>query len=106
MVWDRESEPPVFPTRWDLLGVALGGALVWPYGRGAGFTEESVGRRPPCYLQLGQLGGNKEWMWGTIYLGITREESHIFYGLILFLQGLFYSLLTLLHRKEKILSPF
>ena len=31
---------------------------------------------------------------GTIYLGITREASHIFCGLILSLQGIFYSLLT------------
>ena len=45
MVWDRGSEPLVFPTRWDLLGVALGGALVWTCGTGVGFTERSVGRR-------------------------------------------------------------
>ena len=32
---------------------------------------------------------------GTIYLGITREASQIFHGLILLLQGLFYSLITL-----------
>ena len=31
---------------------------------------------------------------GTIYLGIMREASHIFYGLILLLKGLFKSLLT------------
>ena len=55
MVWDGESELPVVPTRWALLGVALGGAPVWPCGGGAGFTEESVGRRPPCYLPLEQL---------------------------------------------------
>ena len=55
MVWDRESEPPVVPTRWDLLEVALGGAPVWPCSGGAGFTEEIVGRRPPCYLPLEQL---------------------------------------------------
>ena len=55
MVWDGESEPPVVPTRWALLRVALGGAPVWPCGGGAGFTEESVGRRPPCYLPLEQL---------------------------------------------------
>ena len=31
----------------------------------------------------------------AIYLGITRESYHIFYGLILLLKGIFYSLLTL-----------
>ena len=31
---------------------------------------------------------------GTVYLGIMREASHIFYILILLLQGIFYSLLT------------
>ena len=30
MVWYRESEPPVVPTRWALLEVAHGGAPVWP----------------------------------------------------------------------------
>ena len=55
MVWDRESEPPVVLTRWDLLRFFLGGAPVWPCGGGAGFTEESVRRRPPCYLPLDQL---------------------------------------------------
>ena len=55
MVWYRESEPPVVPTRWALIGVALGGAPVWPCGGGEGFKEESVGRRPPCYLPLEQL---------------------------------------------------
>ena len=30
MVWDGGLEPPVVPTRWALLGVALGGAPVWP----------------------------------------------------------------------------
>ena len=34
MVWDGGSEPPVVPTRWALLGVALGGAPVWPCGGG------------------------------------------------------------------------
>ena len=34
MVWDRGFEPPVVPARWDLLGVALGGALVWPSSGG------------------------------------------------------------------------
>ena len=43
---------------------------------------------------------------GTIYLGITREVSNIFYGSVLFLQSLFYSLINLLHLKGKILSPF
>ena len=55
VVWDEGSDPPVVPTRWDLLGVALGGALVWPCGGGAGFTKGSVGRRPSFYLPLGQL---------------------------------------------------
>ena len=55
MVWDRESELPVVLTRWALFGVALGGALVWPCGGGAGFMEESIGRCPPCYLQIGQV---------------------------------------------------
>ena len=34
---------------------------------------------------------------GTIYLGIMRETSNTFYGLILSLQGLFYSLLPFLN---------
>ena len=55
MVWDVDSEPPVFLKRWALLGVALGGAPVWPCGGEAGFTEENVGRRPPWYLPLEQL---------------------------------------------------
>ena len=56
MVWDGGSEPLVVPTRWALLGAALGGAPVWPSsGGGVGFTEKSVVRRPPCYLPLGQL---------------------------------------------------
>ena len=55
MVWDGGLEPPVVLTRWDLLGVALGGAPVWPCDGGAGFTEGSVRRRPPCYIPLGKL---------------------------------------------------
>ena len=43
---------------------------------------------------------------GTIYLGITTEEYHIFYGLIILLQGIFYSLLNLLQHKGKIMIPF
>ena len=43
---------------------------------------------------------------GTIYLGITRESSHIFYGLIILLEGVFYSLMTSFLFKGKILSPF
>ena len=34
MVWDGGSEPLVVPTRWALLGVALGGAPVWPSSGG------------------------------------------------------------------------
>ena len=52
MVWDGGSEPLVVPARRALLGVSLGGAPVWPCGGGGGFTEKSVGRRPPCYLPL------------------------------------------------------
>ena len=52
MVWDGRLEPLVVPTRRALLGVALGGAPVWPCSGGEGFTERSVGRRPPCYLPL------------------------------------------------------
>ena len=55
MVWDGGSKPLVVPTRWALLGVALGGAPVWPSSGGVGFTEKSVVRHPPCYLPLGQL---------------------------------------------------
>ena len=55
MVWDRGSEPLVVPTRWALLGVALGGVPVWPSSGGVGFTEKSVVRRPPCYLPIGQF---------------------------------------------------
>ena len=36
----------------------------------------------------------REGYGGTIYSGIKREASHILYGLILLMQGLFYSLLT------------
>ena len=43
---------------------------------------------------------------GTIYLGITREASQIFYVLILLLKGMFYSLLIFLHQKGKVLIPF
>ena len=55
MVWYGGSKPLVVPTRWDLLGVALGGAPVWSSSGGVGFTEKSVVRRPPCYLPLEQL---------------------------------------------------
>ena len=55
MVWNGGSKPLVFPTRWALLGVALGGAPVWPSSGGLGFTEKSVVRRPPYYLPLKQL---------------------------------------------------
>ena len=34
MVWDGGLEPLVVPTRWALLGVALGKAPVWPCGVG------------------------------------------------------------------------
>ena len=55
MVWDGGSKPLVVPTRWALLGVALGGAPVWPSSGGVGFTEKSVVMRPPCYLPLDQF---------------------------------------------------
>ena len=55
MVWGGGLEPLVVPTRWALLGVALGGALVCPSSGGVGFTEKSIVRRPPCYLPLGKL---------------------------------------------------
>ena len=42
----------------------------------------------------------------TLYLGTTREASHIFYVLILLFQSLFYSLISLFHWKWKILSLF
>ena len=45
MVCDRVSDTLVVPTRWDLLGVALGRAPVWPCGKGVGFTERSSRRR-------------------------------------------------------------
>ena len=45
MVWYRGSEPLVVPARWALLGFGLGGAPVWTYGAGVGFTERIVGRR-------------------------------------------------------------
>ena len=61
MVWDGGSEPLVVPTRWALLGVALGGAPVWPSSGGAGFTEKSIVRRPPCYLPLGQLNQTRKF---------------------------------------------
>ena len=69
VVWDGGSEPPVVPTRWALLEVALGGAPVWPCGGGVGFTEGSVGRRPPCYLPLGQ-----EMCEVTTETKVDREE--------------------------------
>ena len=40
----RRSDPLVVPTRWDLLGFTLGGALVRLCSVGVGFTERSVGR--------------------------------------------------------------
>ena len=55
MVWYGGLEPPVVLTSWDLLRVALGGALVWQCGGGAGCTEESTGRHPLCYLPLGHF---------------------------------------------------
>ena len=55
MVWDGGSGPLVVPTRRALIGVALGGAPVWPCGGEESFTEKSVRRRPPRYLPLGQL---------------------------------------------------
>ena len=55
MVWDGGSKPLVVLTRWALLRVALSGAPVWPSSGGVGFTENSVVRRPPCYLPLEQL---------------------------------------------------
>ena len=57
MVWEGGLKPLVVPTRWALLGVALGGAPVWSSSGGIGFTEKSVVRRPPCYLPLEQLIG-------------------------------------------------
>ena len=44
MVWDGGSEPLVVPTRWDFLGVALGGPLVWMCGAGVVFADWSVVR--------------------------------------------------------------
>ena len=38
---------------------------------------------------------------GTIDFGITGDALHIFYGLIVLLQGLFYSLPTSFSEKEK-----
>ena len=55
MVWEGGSDLIVVPTRWALLGVALGGAPVWLSSGGVGFTEKRVVMRPPCYLPLGQL---------------------------------------------------
>ena len=57
MVWYRGSEPPVDPTKWDLLGIALGGAPVWTCGAGVHFTKRSVGRRlrvtyKGCYIYI------------------------------------------------------
>ena len=39
MVRDRDLEPTVVPTRWDLPGISLGGAPMWPCSGGADFTE-------------------------------------------------------------------
>ena len=50
MVWYGWYEPLVVLTRWDLLGVALCGELVWLYGTGVGYIERSVGRCLCIYL--------------------------------------------------------
>ena len=42
---------------------------------------------------------------GTLYLGIIRKSYKIFYGLILLLQGLFYSLLKLFALKRNCFEP-
>ena len=40
MVWDGGLEPLVVLTRWDILGVALGGDPVWPSSGGVRLHEE------------------------------------------------------------------
>ena len=45
MVWGQGSDTLVVQTRWDILGISLGGAPMWLCGVGVGFTERSVGRR-------------------------------------------------------------
>ena len=42
MVRDGGSETLVVPTRWDLLGVALGRVPVRPCGTGVGFMDRSA----------------------------------------------------------------
>ena len=44
MVRDGGSDPLVVPTRWDLLGVALGRVPVRPCGTGAGFMDRRARR--------------------------------------------------------------
>ena len=68
MVWDRGLEPLVVPTRWALLGVALGGPPVWPCGAGVGFTERSVRR---C-LRVTYERSNRSCMW---YLASKNRNS-------------------------------
>ena len=55
MVWGRGLEPLVVPTRWDILGVALYGSPVWPYGVGVDFTDRSIRRHLRVYLLGGWL---------------------------------------------------
>ena len=49
---------------------------------------------------------NKVRMWWYNILGDKEGSISHLYGLILLLQGLFYSLLKLLHRKGQIMSPY
>ena len=69
------SDPLVLVTRWALLGVALGGAPVWPSSGGVGFTEKSVGRRPPCYLPLGKLKGGQNYFEVKVSIFYVRNNS-------------------------------
>ena len=45
VVWNGGLDLLVLPKGWDILGVARGGAPVWPCGGVLGLMERSVGRR-------------------------------------------------------------
>ena len=65
------------------------------------FTIFWVPRSLKCNCRFSSKVSTRAGCGVAIYVGITRERYHIFYGLILLLRGLSYSLLTFLHWKGK-----
>ena len=65
MVWDGGSKPLVVPTRWSLLGVALGGA---PYG----------GNVDPCPREgEGAEGSNRCRVWLSLFLQCSANGGSL-----------------------------